>query len=115
MTAVESGGFNVGDTNTDGSAGSRRELAIHLRGLALTADTTNTGTATGTDDSNGDPVQAQDQETVDVINPAIAIVKTADDLIVTNGQTVTYSYDVTNPGDDPLTNTGGGQTISALP
>ena len=104
MTAVESGGFNVGDTNTDGLLDPGESWQFTCA-VALTEDTTNTGTATGIDDSNGDPVQAQDQETVDVINPAIAIVKTADDLIVTNGQTVTYTYDVTNPGDDPLANT----------
>ena len=103
MTAVESGGFNIGDTNTDGLLDPGESWQFTCA-VALTEDTTNTGTATA-DDSNGDPVQAQDQETVDVINPAIAIVKTADDLIVTNGQTVTYTYDVTNPGDDPLANT----------
>ena len=42
-------------------------------------------------DSNGDPVSAFDTETVNVINPAVGIVKTADDLIATNGEGKTYA------------------------
>jgi uncharacterized repeat protein (TIGR01451 family) len=39
-----------------------------------------------------------------VINPAVGIVKTADNTTVPSGTNVTYTYDVTNPGDDPLSN-----------
>jgi uncharacterized membrane protein len=104
VTAVESGGFNVGDANTDGLLDPGESWSFECS-VALTEDTTNTGTVTA-DDSNGDPVSDFDTETVNVINPAVGIVKTADDLIATNGQTVTYGYAVTNPGDDPLSNVG---------
>ena len=39
---------------------------------------------------------------VDVIGPQLAIAKIADPTIIRVGETTTYSYTVTNPGDDPL-------------
>ena len=73
----------------------------------LSVDTTNTVTATG-DDTLGNPVSDTDQEVVNVVNPAIAIVKTANPVIILPGQTVVYTYVVTNLGDVPL----GGVSVS---
>jgi hypothetical protein len=53
----------------------------------------------GQEDTDGDGIG-------DACEPTIAIAKTADDLIATNGQTVTYGYAVTNPGNDVLSNVG---------
>jgi uncharacterized repeat protein (TIGR01451 family) len=67
----------------------------------LTVDTTNVGTATGNDDE-GNPATDTDDAVVDVVNPAIAVDKTADRQTAEPGQVITYTYVVTNPGDDPL-------------
>ena len=40
--------------------------------------------------------------TLDVIHPAIQVVKTVDKPVITAGKTVVYSYSVTNPGDIAL-------------
>jgi uncharacterized repeat protein (TIGR01451 family)/uncharacterized repeat protein (TIGR02543 family) len=67
----------------------------------LDEDTTNTATTTGTDSAGGS-VSDTDMATVDVINPDIAIEKTANPATIYTGDTVTYTYEVTNPGDDAL-------------
>lgn len=67
----------------------------------LIQDTTNVAVATG-EDPDGNEVDDQDEAFVDVINPAIAIDKTANVANATVGDTIVYSYVVTNPGDDPL-------------
>lgn len=66
-----------------------------------TEDTTNTVAATG-DDSLGNPVRASDTASVDVVQPAIAIEKTADPTVMLPGGLVLYTYAVTNSGDVPL-------------
>jgi len=67
----------------------------------LDEDTTNTATITGTH-SLGGIVTDTHTISVDVIDPRIAIEKTADPLSIEAGEVVTYTYVVTNPGDDPL-------------
>jgi uncharacterized repeat protein (TIGR01451 family)/LPXTG-motif cell wall-anchored protein len=62
----------------------------------------NTATVTGTA-SDGRQTSAQASHTVDIIHPAIRIVKTASPTSVTPGDTVTYTYKVTNTGDVTLT------------
>ncbi len=69
----------------------------------LTSDTVNVVQVTGKDEL-GNPLEEQAQATVDVINPAIHVVKKADRTTILAGDTVIYSFDVTNPGDDPLAN-----------
>jgi hypothetical protein len=63
----------------------------------------NTATASGTD-SQGRNTSDTDDHLVDIIHPAIKIVKTANPLSIAPGETVTYTYKVTNIGDVTLYN-----------
>jgi uncharacterized repeat protein (TIGR01451 family) len=69
----------------------------------VTDDMTNVATATGTPPVGPD-VTDTDQAPVDVIHPAIKIVKGPDGQSVTSGGTVTFTIEVTNTGDVDLTN-----------
>ncbi len=69
--------------------------------VAGTADVTNVATVVGTDQL-GRPVTDDDAKVVDVIHPAIAVNKIPGVATAGPGDTVTYTYVVTNPGDDPL-------------
>jgi uncharacterized repeat protein (TIGR01451 family) len=74
--------------------------------MDLYQDTANTATVTGTF-SMGDMVDiVSDTHTisVDVINPGMAIHKTANPTVIDAGGTVTYTYIVTNSGDGALSN-----------
>lgn len=61
----------------------------------------NTATVTGTT-SDGRQATDRDGHVVDVIHPAIHIVKTPDPTFVTPGQTITYTYVTRNAGDTTL-------------
>jgi hypothetical protein len=61
----------------------------------------NTATVTGTS-SDGREASDRDSHVVDIIHPAIRIVKTADRKWVTPGQTISYTYVTTNTGDATL-------------
>ncbi len=61
----------------------------------------NTASVTGTA-SDGRNTSDTDSHVVDIIHPAIRIVKTADPTSVSPGETVTYTYRVTNTGDVTL-------------
>jgi uncharacterized repeat protein (TIGR01451 family) len=63
----------------------------------------NTATAAGTD-SKGRNTSDTDDHLVDIIHPAIKIVKTANPTSIAPGETVTYTYKVTNIGDVTLYN-----------
>jgi LysM repeat protein len=95
-------GFVNGDTNADEKL-DLDETWTYSCTQALTATTTNIVTVTG-EDNDGNTATDEDTATVAVIKPAIAVDKTANVVGATVGQTVTYTYVVTNPGDDPLSN-----------
>jgi uncharacterized repeat protein (TIGR01451 family) len=61
----------------------------------------NTATVTAVDDQE-DQVSDQASHLVDLIHPAIHIVKTADPTSGSPGDTITYTYVVTNTGDTTL-------------
>ncbi|MFI6639078.1 hypothetical protein ACIBNE_05645, partial [Streptomyces sp. NPDC050504] len=66
---------------------------------------TNTATATGTPPGGGDPVTSDPDETTVPSDPkpALEIVKSADKDELVAGETVTYSFKVTNTGNVTLT------------
>jgi uncharacterized repeat protein (TIGR01451 family) len=69
--------------------------------MTAAGDATNVASVIGVDGLDRE-VTARDSTFVDVINPAIQVVKTVDDDSPTAGQTVTYTYVVTNTGDTTL-------------
>ncbi|MFQ5658212.1 MAG: FecR domain-containing protein, partial [Candidatus Methylomirabilales bacterium] len=82
---------------------------------SLTTDVTNQATVTATPAKDGVPldladVSDSDDAVVDVVSPAVELIKTAgnaaDDTILTVnvGDSVTYNYEVTNTGDTELIN-----------
>jgi uncharacterized repeat protein (TIGR01451 family) len=73
--------------------------------MTLNTDITNTVTVTGTYSLDG-TVGDTDTVSVRVINPEIAISKVANLTFIQAGDTVTYTYTVTNTGDDPLSSMG---------
>jgi hypothetical protein len=72
-------------------------------GATAITDAHNVAAVSAVDDL-GRPVGATDGTYVDVINPAISIVKTAAPESISVSGTVTYTYVVTNTGDTPLQN-----------
>jgi hypothetical protein len=62
----------------------------------------NIATATGQDEQDK-PVTDTDKHCTDILHPAIALAKTANRETAQVGDTVTYRFDVTNPGDTGLT------------
>ncbi|MCB9176576.1 MAG: DUF11 domain-containing protein [Caldilineae bacterium] len=95
--------FDGGDANNNGLL-EVGETWTFSCSQVLTADTTNVATGTA-EDPLGNPVTPDEAvATVDVIHPAIEVVKTASPTVILSGQSVIYRYRVSNPGDDPLSN-----------
>lgn len=70
----------------------------------LSEDTNDTASASGSDPADETVASVATDTFIDVINPAIEIAKEAAASVVRAGATVTFTYTVTNTGDDPLTN-----------
>ena len=94
--------FISGDTNGNSKL-DPGEIWSYTATANPTMDIVNTGSASGID-SKGGTVSDDDTAGVNVINPAIAINKTATPEFIYSGNEVIYNYTVTNPGDDPLSN-----------
>ena len=92
--------FVSGDTDTDSKL-DPGETWTYTCTSKLTTTTVNTATATGEDDE-GNTASDTDSATVDVLDPKVAIDKVANPKSATPGDTVTYTYTVTNPGNQPL-------------
>lgn len=67
----------------------------------ITGTTTNTATGTGKDDE-GNTATDTDTATVSVVDPKVVIDKVAALTQISVGDSVTYTYTVTNPGNAPL-------------
>jgi hypothetical protein len=70
----------------------------------LSVDTTNIASVTALGSANQPVGPVTDTASVDVINPGLTIVKTSDIESGSPGDTVTFSFKVTNTGDTTLTN-----------
>lgn len=96
-----------GDTGSDGILGLTEVWTYTCTHVIAAADgdpVPNTATVTAVSviaGANGD-VSANDSWEVDIVHPAISIVKTASPVSGTPGTSVTYTYVVTNTGDTLL-------------
>ena len=81
------------------------ETWIYRCSMDLENDTVNTAAVTGTYSWGGTltgEMSGVDTVFVDVIDPKVAIDKVANRTPIQAGDTVTYTYEVDNTGDDPL-------------
>lgn len=78
-----------------------QSMTLHAT-TTLSASTLNIGAVAGTD-LLGHPVSDTDDASVAVYHPSIQIEKTADPVMIHAGETVIYTYFVTNTGDIDLT------------
>jgi uncharacterized repeat protein (TIGR01451 family)/LPXTG-motif cell wall-anchored protein len=93
--------FVGGDTSTDGAL-DNGESWTYTCTATLTGRTVNTATVVAVDDE-GTEARNTATATVEVTDPRLAIDKTASPSSAAPGDTVVYTYVVTNPGDQPLT------------
>ncbi len=91
-----------GDDGNDGVLGLAEVWTYTCNHTILDTDAdpfVNTARASGTD-VLGLTVRSSDSHTVDILHPSIQVVKTASQASGTPGDTVIYTYEVTNTSDD---------------
>ena len=93
--------YQSGDTGNDEIA-APAEAWIYTCTTSISEDTTNIAGVIGVDVLGGH-LTASDPAEVTVFDPGIALTKSVDDHFVPTGSSVTYTFEVTNTGDDPLT------------
>ncbi|HEX2039460.1 MAG TPA: LPXTG cell wall anchor domain-containing protein, partial [Acidimicrobiales bacterium] len=93
--------FGTGDADGDGKL-DPGESWTYTCATKLTSTTTNT-VAVEAEDDEGNAATASDSATVRVVDPRIAVDKSAEPRSATPGDRVLYTYLVTNPGDAELT------------
>jgi hypothetical protein len=99
--------YQSGDTDSDGRLDTD-ETWIFTATYNITADDdvsplVNTAEAQGSYAGVG-TIIAWTTASVDILRPAITLNKTADPVEANEGDTITYTYAVTNPGNTPLSN-----------
>ena len=111
-TPILVGGFNVGDINQNGLLDPGEDWKYTFNGTAQAGQYENTVVTNGTGNLSNLPVTANSLSHYFAAAPVIAIAKqtngqtalTPPGPSVTIGSTVTWTYDVTNPGNEPLKN-----------
>ena len=93
----------TGDTHNTGVLDPDETWTYTCSITAGSEDIENTASVSATDEAGG-TVSDTDTAFVDVINPYINVVKTADPTVVNDGDTVTYTITVENTGDSNLIN-----------
>jgi uncharacterized repeat protein (TIGR01451 family) len=91
----------AGDTNTNAKL-EVAEVWTYTCTQALSVTTTNIAKANGKDQLDNAVAEKVETATVTVINPRIAITKSASSTSIVQGASVTYTYKVTNTGDVTL-------------
>src|SRR5439155_325785 len=103
---------HTGDANSNGLLDVGETWTYTANGTAVSGQYSNLGTAAGTGNVSNRPVTHSNPDFYFGLNPAINIVKltnnTKNDLApgiqIVAGDTVTWTYIVTNPGNEPLKN-----------
>ena len=111
-TPVLAGGFNVGDTNHNGLLDPGEDWKYTATGTAAAGQYENRVVTTGVGNLSNITVTSNSISHYFAAAPAINIVKatngqvalTPPGPVVAVGSTVTWTYDVTNPGNEPLKN-----------
>jgi len=96
--------YQSGDTNGDGKLDTDETWVFTATYNVTTDDVSplvNNAAAAGTN-AQSETIIAWATASVDILQPAIAMTKTAEPAQAHEGDTITYTYTITNPGNTPL-------------